>query len=53
MHAEGMVGQITFLDGEDHVLVDAHLLSTPVLVDIDGDGGCELVCAVSYYYDKQ
>jgi hypothetical protein len=52
-HAEGIVGQMSFLDGEEHVMVDAHVLSTPVLADVDGDGGAELVCAVSYYYDKQ
>lgn len=51
--AEGIVGKISFLDGEEHVMVDAHVLSTPVLADVDGDGGAELVCAVSYYYDKQ
>jgi hypothetical protein len=28
-------------------------LSTPVIVDVDGDGSKELVCSVSYYYDKQ
>ena len=52
-HAEGTVGETSFLDGEEHVLVDAHVLSTPVLADIDGDGGVEIVCSVSYYYDKQ
>ena len=33
------VGEVTFSDGDDHIFVDPHLLSTPVLVDIDGDGG--------------
>ena len=53
LHREGQDAQATFLDGVDHVLVDPHVLSTPVLVDVDGDGGQELVCAVSYYFDKQ
>ena len=30
--------QVTFSDGEHHVLVDAHILSTPVLADVNGDG---------------
>ena len=35
LFAEGMVGQFTFIDGND-VLVDPHVLSTPVLADLDG-----------------
>lgn len=35
-----------------YVLVDAHVLATPVIADIDGDGGDELIVTVSYYFDK-
>eukprot|EP00884_Botryococcus_braunii_P005749 jgi/Botrbrau1/15175/Bobra.0149s0040.1 len=36
-----------------HVYVDAHLLTTPAIADIDGDGHDELVAAVSYFYDRE
>ena len=36
----------------DHVLVDAHVLGTPALGDVDGDGEDELVVAVSYFFDR-
>lgn len=34
-----------------YIYVDAHILSTPAIADIDGDGREELVVAVSYFYD--
>mmetsp|Transcript_10831 Transcript_10831/g.20033 ORF Transcript_10831/g.20033 Transcript_10831/m.20033 type:complete len:1046 (+) Transcript_10831:90-3227(+) len=34
------------------VYVDPHVLSSPVLVDVNNDGDSELVMAVSYYFDK-
>lgn len=37
---------------KDYVLVDAHILATPVIVDLDGDGDDELIAAVSYYFDE-
>ena len=33
------------------ILVDAHVLATPVVADVDGDGHDELVAAVSYFFD--
>jgi hypothetical protein len=33
------------------VWIDAHILATPAIADIDGDGHDELVIAVSYYFD--
>jgi len=33
--------------------VDAHILSTPLIIDLDQDGNDELIVAVSYYYDKE
>jgi hypothetical protein len=35
------------------VYVDAHILCTPAIADIDGDGSDELVVAVSYFFDRQ
>lgn len=35
------------------VYVDAHILATPAIADLDGDGAEELVVAVSYFYDRQ
>eukprot|EP00823_Brevimastigomonas_motovehiculus_P004817 TRINITY_DN3294_c0_g1_i1.p1 TRINITY_DN3294_c0_g1~~TRINITY_DN3294_c0_g1_i1.p1 ORF type:complete len:840 (-),score=130.77 TRINITY_DN3294_c0_g1_i1:99-2618(-) len=36
-----------------YVYVDAHVLVTPVLADIDNDGFSELVLAVSYFFDEE
>jgi hypothetical protein len=33
--------------------VDPHILCTPSIADIDGDGREELVVAVSYFYDRE
>ena len=35
------------------MLVDAHLLCTPAVADVDGDGRDEIVLAVSYFFDKE
>ncbi|KAN0012149.1 hypothetical protein ACTFIU_000373 [Dictyostelium citrinum] len=37
----------------DYIWVDSHILSTPVIADIDGDGINELVVSVSYYFDPE
>lgn len=36
----------------NHVYVDAHVLTEPSAVDIDGDGVPELILAVSYFFDE-
>ncbi len=36
-----------------YVYVDAHILATPAIADIDNDGVEELVVPVSYFYDLQ
>ncbi|KAL5217736.1 hypothetical protein ABZP36_018420 [Zizania latifolia] len=38
---------------EDYVSIDAHILSTPVIADIDRDGVQEMVIAVSYFFDRE
>ncbi len=36
----------------EFVWVDPHIMTTPAIADIDGDGHDELVVAVSYFYDR-
>ncbi|KAM0953408.1 putative transcription factor WD40-like family [Dioscorea sansibarensis] len=38
---------------ENYVNVDAHILCTPVIADIDNDGVQEMVVAVSYFFDHE
>ncbi|EFC44640.1 predicted protein [Naegleria gruberi] len=40
-------------DGKEFITVDAHILSTPVIADIDNDGKEELIASVSYFYDRE
>lgn len=36
----------------DFAFVDSHILCTPAIADIDGDGTDELVVSVSYFFDR-
>ncbi|KAI3474425.1 hypothetical protein Pfo_029286 [Paulownia fortunei] len=38
---------------EDYVHIDAHVLCTPVIADIDNDGVSEMIVAVSYFFDRE
>ncbi|CAI9098388.1 OLC1v1035025C1 [Oldenlandia corymbosa var. corymbosa] len=38
---------------ENYVHIDAHILCTPVIADIDNDGISEMVVAVSYFFDHE
>lgn len=38
---------------EDYVEIDAHVLCTPVIADIDKDGVSEMIVAVSYFFDRE
>lgn len=34
------------------IYLDSHIMSTPVIADIDGDGMEELIVSVTYMYDR-
>lgn len=34
------------------IFIDAHILATPAIGDLDGDGIDELVVPVSYFFDR-
>eukprot|EP01132_Coremiostelium_polycephalum_P000953 gene953-1208_t len=36
-----------------HVWVDSHVLSTPVIADVDGDGKMDLIVSASYFFDQE
>ncbi|KAG6437112.1 hypothetical protein SASPL_102022 [Salvia splendens] len=38
---------------EDYVHIDAHVLCTPVIADIDHDGVFEMIVAASYFFDRE
>jgi hypothetical protein len=40
------------INESDYLHVDAHVLSSPVLVDIDRDGRAEVFISISYYFDR-
>ncbi|KAK8685331.1 hypothetical protein V6N13_041334 [Hibiscus sabdariffa] len=55
---ESMWGDEEWTEGqheklEDYVNIDSHILSTPVIADIDNDGVTEMIVAVSYFFDHE
>ncbi len=44
--------QDTTFNDSHFVFVDAHVLGSPTLSDVNGDGHLDVVMAVSYYFDK-
>lgn len=38
---------------DEHILLDAHILATPVVLDLDLDGGLDAVVPVSYFFDLE
>ncbi|MBA0726617.1 hypothetical protein Golax_002434 [Gossypium laxum] len=55
---ESMWGDEEWTEGqhekrEDYVNIDSHILSTPVIADIDKDGVSEMIVAVSYFFDHE
>lgn len=49
--AGGGLGGVVGDQSEHVVYIDPHVLGTPQLVDINGDGHMEVVVAISYYFD--
>ncbi len=51
----GVAAQVSHLQDPEYVFVDPHVLATPAIADIDGDGHEELVvpvrCARTTYYN--
>eukprot|EP01012_Entosiphon_sulcatum_P025518 TRINITY_DN3084_c0_g1_i1.p1 TRINITY_DN3084_c0_g1~~TRINITY_DN3084_c0_g1_i1.p1 ORF type:complete len:983 (-),score=210.38 TRINITY_DN3084_c0_g1_i1:28-2955(-) len=41
-----------YTNDPNHVWVDAHVLATPVIIDLDMDSNDDVIVAVSYYYDQ-
>merc|ERR1711871_1182924 len=41
-----------YMDQEEFVHLDAHVLSSPTLADVNGDGHIDVIMSVSYYFDK-
>lgn len=41
------------IDKDSIVFVDPHILSTPVIIDIDHDGNDEIIVGVSYFFDRE
>ncbi|KAE8727285.1 Protein DEFECTIVE IN EXINE FORMATION 1 [Hibiscus syriacus] len=55
---ESMWGDEEWTEGqheklEDYVNIDSHILSTPVIADIDNDGVSEMIVSVSYFFDHE
>lgn len=40
------------IDHSNFVYIDPHILATPVVEDLDGDGHQEIIVPVSYFFDK-
>lgn len=38
--------------GEDEIEVDAHILATPVVADVDGNGDLDVILHVSYFFSE-
>jgi hypothetical protein len=53
MYSYGGRGGGGMYNDTDFVYVDAHVLGSPVLSDVDSDGHVEVIVAVSYYFDKE
>lgn len=46
----GMYGGM--YNDSNYAFVDAHVLATPVLADVNADGHMEIIFSVSYFFDK-
>lgn len=48
-----MTGNASAAAGTPYVYIDPHVMCTPAIADIDGDGHDELVLSVSYFFDRR
>lgn len=39
-------------NNKNYIFIDAHVLNTPVIADLDGDNNDEIIVPVSYYFDR-
>jgi hypothetical protein len=40
------------MNDENFIFVDPHVLGSPAIADVNGDGRVDVIMAVSYYFDK-
>jgi hypothetical protein len=40
------------MNESEYVLIDAHVLGTPAIADVNNDGHVEMILGVSYFFDK-
>lgn len=48
----GEAGALGGANESEYVLVDAHVLTTPTVADINNDGHVEILLSVSYFFDR-
>ncbi|KAG0582223.1 hypothetical protein KC19_3G044000 [Ceratodon purpureus] len=53
MWADDSWSEAQHLKEADFIDIDAHILCTPVIADIDRDGVDELIVAASYFFDRE
>lgn len=53
MWADDSWSEAQHLKEADYIDIDAHILCTPVIADIDNDGVDELIVAASYFFDRE
>ena len=46
------MGAVGGVNESDYVFIDPHVLGSPTLTDVNGDGHMEVIVAISYYFDK-
>ena len=46
-------GELTLLAQDGWLRLDAHILATPAIGDLNGDGHEELVVGVSWFFDRE
>ncbi|CCW71639.1 unnamed protein product [Phytomonas sp. Hart1] len=49
--AHNLLGKISVSVEENEIAIDAHILSTPVITDVDKNGDLDVIVHVSYFFD--